>query len=94
MLGSCSARCPSPTERAFRDLARLIQDGWRSPLLNHSLRVSVKHSSVWLLFVFLMASNVPAMSPNCKPVLYHLARPSHTASRTEAKSFSVRIVAS
>ena len=90
-LGSCSARYPSPTEGALRALARLLQEGWRSPLLIHSLRVVVKQSPAWLLFVCLMASNVPAMSPNCKPMLYHLAHPSHTASRTEAKSFSVRI---
>lgn len=91
MLGSCSARYPNPTDSALRETASLLQEGWSSLLLNHSLRTVVRQSPASLLFVCLMASSVPAMSPNCKPMLYHLARPFHTAFWTKTKSSSVRI---
>ena len=87
---SSSVRYSSPTDGALRDLARLLQDGLRSPLINHSLRVAVKQPSTLLSFVCRIASIVADERPNSKPMLYHLARPSHTALWTEAKSDTVK----
>ena len=88
---SCSARFPSPTGDALRDLARPFQDGWSSGRFNHSFRIEVKHLSGSHWLASLIASSVPGERPNSNPRLYHLARPSHTAPWTLAKSSTVRV---
>ena len=85
-----SASCASPTVRDLRASARLLKVGLSLEFFNHSFRVSVKQSSTTQWLDFLMASRVPAVRPNSKPVLYHLDRASHTALWTAAKSSTVR----
>ena len=85
-----SASSPSPTVRALRHLARLLQDGRSSNDFNHSCRTALKQSLTTWWLVCWMSFNVPAVSPSSSPRLYQSARPSHIAFWTNPRSFSVR----
>ena len=86
-FGNCSARFSKPTVLSLRAIARSLHEGWR---LNHSLSVAVKQSSTSWWWVLWMASSVGAFRLSANPMLYHLARPSHTIFLTINKLSTVR----